>query len=124
MVLKRLNWLPLFVETNDQPSTIIDAISTKQEQSGIFWILQNRQQDAYEGLKQDFVKYSEEKNNLNLDYNNQLAKLQTKLDDSNSQAAQWDAEWNHIKSTAAHKTLMLGQYTSYHHIQTNPVYTL
>jgi len=70
---------------------------------------QNRQQDAYEGLKQDFVKYSEEKNNLNLDYNNQLAKLQTKLDDSNSQAAQWDAEWNHIKSTAAHKTLMLGR---------------
>ena len=66
-------------------------------------------QDIIEEQRQHLHKYSEEKNNEILNYNNQLAGLQTRLDKAQSAAVKWEATWTHIKNTAAKKTLLLGR---------------
>ncbi|XP_064612677.1 coiled-coil domain-containing protein 42 homolog isoform X2 [Liolophura sinensis] len=66
-------------------------------------------QDAVEAQRQQLLKYTEEKNNEILSYNNQLASLQTRLDKAQSEAVKWESVWTHIKNTAAKKTLLLGR---------------
>merc|ERR1712142_872969 len=55
------------------------------------------------------VRFTEEKNNQILHYNNQLAQLQTRLDKAQSEAVHWESKWTHIQNTAAKKTLLLGR---------------
>nr|XP_054773629.1 coiled-coil domain-containing protein 42 homolog [Lytechinus pictus] len=69
----------------------------------------NRTQDAVEKEKARLGKFTEEKNNEILHYNNQLATLQTQLDTAQSEAVKWESVWTHIKNTAAKKTLLLGR---------------
>ncbi|XP_071478707.1 coiled-coil domain-containing protein 42 homolog [Diadema antillarum] len=69
----------------------------------------NRTQDAVEKEKGRLGKFTEEKNNEILHYNNQLAVLQTQLDKAQSEAVKWESVWTHIKNTAAKKTLLLGR---------------
>merc|ERR1711976_353705 len=66
-------------------------------------------QEKMEKERSDLMKYTEEKNNDILSYNNQLAGLQTRLDKAQSQAVKWESKWTHIKNTAAKKTLLLGR---------------
>lgn len=66
-------------------------------------------QERVEEQKQQLIKYTEEKNNQILSYNNQLAGLQTRLDKAQSEAVKLESEWTHIKNTAAEKTLKLGR---------------
>jgi len=68
-----------------------------------------RNQDAIEKEKSRLVKFTEEKNNEILKYNNQLAQLQTRLDKAQSKAVKWESKWTHIQNTAAKKTLLLGR---------------
>lgn len=68
-----------------------------------------KNQDRVEEEKKMLSKYSEEKNNEILKYNNQLAGLQTRLDTAQSQAVKWESKWTHIENTAAKKTLLLGK---------------
>ncbi|XP_005102044.1 coiled-coil domain-containing protein 42 homolog [Aplysia californica] len=68
-----------------------------------------KNQDRIEKQRQDLMKYMEEKENQVLNYNNQLSGLQTRLDGAQSEAVKWESQWNHIKNTAAKKTLLLGR---------------
>jgi len=68
-----------------------------------------KNQDRVEKQRQDLMKYMEEKENQVLNYNNQLSGLQTRLDAAQSDAVKWESSWNHIKNTAAKKTLLLGR---------------
>ncbi|ELT94686.1 hypothetical protein CAPTEDRAFT_93836, partial [Capitella teleta] len=66
-------------------------------------------QEKVEKQRGDLMKYTEEKNNDILSYNNQLGGLQTRLDKAQSRAVKWESKWMHIKNTAAKKTLLLGR---------------
>jgi len=66
-------------------------------------------QEASEQEKARLVRFTEEKNNQILHYNNQLAQLQTRLDKAQSNAVKWESKWTHIQNTAAKKTLLLGR---------------
>ena len=66
-------------------------------------------QEASEQEKARLVRFTEEKNNEILHFNNQLAQLQTRLDKAQSNAVKWESKWTHIQNTAAKKTLLLGR---------------
>ncbi|XP_067928968.1 coiled-coil domain-containing protein 42 homolog [Watersipora subatra] len=66
-------------------------------------------QEKVEKEKSRLSKYTEDKNNEILGYNNQLSGLQTRFDKAQSKAAFWESKWTHIKNTAASKTLELGK---------------
>ncbi|KXJ27520.1 coiled-coil domain-containing protein 42 homolog [Exaiptasia diaphana] len=70
---------------------------------------ETKNQEKYEKEKGRLVKFTEEKNNEILSYNNQLANLQTQLEKAQSLAVKWESQWTHIKNTAAKKTLLLGR---------------
>jgi flagellar biosynthesis chaperone FliJ len=50
-----------------------------------------------------------EKNNMILNYNNQIAKLQTKLEESQLNTSKWQSELDLILKNASQKSLLLGQ---------------
>ncbi|XP_020631843.1 coiled-coil domain-containing protein 42 homolog [Orbicella faveolata] len=70
---------------------------------------ETKNQEKYEKEKGRLVKFTEEKNNEILNYNNQLAHLQTQLEKAQSVAVKWESQWTHIQNTAAKKTLLLGR---------------
>jgi len=70
---------------------------------------ENRNQDAIEQEKARLNRFIEDKNNEVLNYNNQLAQLQTELEKTQSKAVKWESTWTHIQNTAAKKTLLLGR---------------
>jgi len=68
-----------------------------------------KNQDAIENEKSRLVRFTEDKNNEILNCNNQLAELQTRLDQAQSKAVKWESKWAHIQNTAAKRTLLLGR---------------
>ncbi|XP_025105909.1 coiled-coil domain-containing protein 42 homolog [Pomacea canaliculata] len=66
-------------------------------------------QEVIEKQRQNLMRYMEEKDNEILGYNNKLSGLQTQLDAAQSESVKWESMWNHIKNTAAKKTLVLGR---------------
>jgi len=70
---------------------------------------EQQNQEASEQEKARLVRFTEEKNNEILHFNNQLAQLQTRLDKAQSNAVKWESKWTHIQNTAAKKTLLLGR---------------
>ncbi|XP_019850090.1 PREDICTED: coiled-coil domain-containing protein 42 homolog [Amphimedon queenslandica] len=66
-------------------------------------------QDTIESERAKLAKFIEDMNNEILHCNNELARLQTKLEDGENEAMKWDSEWTRIQTTAAKKTLLLGQ---------------
>ncbi|RMX56324.1 hypothetical protein pdam_00019253 [Pocillopora damicornis] len=65
---------------------------------------ETKNQEKYEKEKGRLVKFTEEKNNEILNYNNQ-----TQLERAQSVAVKWESQWTHIQNTAAKKTLLLGR---------------
>jgi len=55
----------------------------------------------------------QEKNNEILNFNNRLAELQMRLDQAKSDAVKCDSKWTRLETTAAGRTLLLGQVTMY-----------
>ncbi|XP_069038114.1 coiled-coil domain-containing protein 42 homolog isoform X1 [Lepisosteus oculatus] len=66
-------------------------------------------QGRLEEEKQRLRRFVKERSDLILQHNNQLAALQTQLDQARALALKWESKWNHIQATAAKKTLLLGQ---------------
>ncbi|KAJ3048948.1 Cilia- and flagella-associated protein 73 [Rhizophlyctis rosea] len=74
--------------------------------------LMERAREAQEKTERDrvvFLHETEEKNNVILNYNNEIAKLQTKLEESQSRSARCQAEWDLTMKNASQKSLLLGQ---------------
>ncbi|KAJ7374089.1 Coiled-coil domain-containing protein 42 [Desmophyllum pertusum] len=74
-----------------------------------FWKEKPKTKKNMRRKKGRLVKFTEEKNNEILNYNNQLAHLQTQLEKAQSVAVKWESQWTHIQNTAAKKTLLLGR---------------
>ncbi|KAM8797008.1 coiled-coil domain-containing protein 42 [Eudromia elegans] len=64
--------------------------------------------EMIEKAKVLLAQYTEEKEDKILQYNNELAQLQTRFDQAHSDVLIWESHWAHIQNTAAEKTLMLG----------------
>lgn len=99
-------------ETSDEFSEIREIIARYDTLVATHLDLLEREQanqDAIENEKAKLMKFQEEKNNEILYYNNQLAQLQTRLDQAQSRAVKWESKWTHIQNTAAKKTLLLGR---------------
>ncbi|CAG5111992.1 Oidioi.mRNA.OKI2018_I69.chr2.g6257.t1.cds [Oikopleura dioica] len=92
-------------------------LNKKLEKHEVFAKFMQKVLDSSEEFSEDnseqertrLLRFTEEKNNQILHYNNQLAQLQTKLDKAQSNAVKWESKWTHIQNTAAKKTLLLGR---------------
>jgi hypothetical protein len=51
-----------------------------------------------------------------LNYNNQIAKLKTKLEERQQQSAKWQAELDQVMKNASQKSLQLGQVKMYNYL--------
>ncbi|XP_039628189.1 coiled-coil domain-containing protein 42 homolog isoform X1 [Polypterus senegalus] len=83
-----------------------DTLISTQEQ---LLVRESENQERIENERLWLHQFIEEKNNKILQYNNELATLQSRLDNARSEAIRWESKWNHIQNTAAKKTLLLGQ---------------
>lgn len=81
---------------------------------------EHNSQDAIEVERAGLLKFVEDKSNEILGYNNELAHLQTELEEVQARVMKWDSEWTRIQTTAAGKTLLLGQIK----MATHNLYTL
>ncbi|KAI8901657.1 hypothetical protein BC833DRAFT_576763 [Globomyces pollinis-pini] len=66
-------------------------------------------QEKTENDHKAFLANSEEKNNIILNYNNQIAKLQAKLEETQLNTAKWQNELDQSLKNASQKSLLLGQ---------------
>ncbi|KAJ3316424.1 Cilia- and flagella-associated protein 73 [Blyttiomyces sp. JEL0837] len=66
-------------------------------------------QEKTETDRMSFITSTEEKNNLILNYNNEIAKLQTKLEEAQLKSGKCQLEWDLALKNATAKTLQLGQ---------------
>lgn len=71
--------------------------------------IQNENEELVNTKRKDFSEYQDRKNYEILNMNNELSDLQTKLDDAQNRSHKAENEWNHIQSTAAGKTLLIGE---------------
>ncbi|KAI6658529.1 Coiled-coil domain-containing protein 42-like [Oopsacas minuta] len=66
-------------------------------------------QEALETARANLKKFNDEKNNEILNCTNQVSSLQANLEQARNLLLQRESEWNTIQTTAAEKTLLLGQ---------------
>ncbi|KNC98287.1 uncharacterized protein SPPG_09394 [Spizellomyces punctatus DAOM BR117] len=66
-------------------------------------------QDRTEKDRMAFLHSTEEKNTTILNYNNDIAKLQTKLEELQFRSAKWQSECDQTMNNATQKSLLLGQ---------------
>ncbi|KAJ3414084.1 Cilia- and flagella-associated protein 73 [Chytridiales sp. JEL 0842] len=94
-----------FGEVKDILSRYDTLAATNQE-------LLERAREAQEKSERDrvlFIKGTEEKNNLILNYNNEIAKLQTRLEETQQRSSKWQFELDQTLKNATSKSLHLGQ---------------
>ncbi|KAM6976955.1 coiled-coil domain-containing protein 42-like [Aplochiton taeniatus] len=65
-------------------------------------------QDNTEQARAQLGRFTEQSNDILLQYNNTLAQLQSQLDKARAEGIIWESRWAHIQNTAAKKTLLLG----------------
>lgn len=66
-------------------------------------------EDKINALRKELNSYLEQKNYEILSMNNELSELQTKLDSAQNESHKAENEWSHIQTTAAGKTLLIGE---------------
>ncbi|KAJ3242025.1 Cilia- and flagella-associated protein 73 [Chytriomyces hyalinus] len=94
-----------FGEVKDIISRFDTLAATNQE-------LIDRAREAQDRTEKDramLINSTEEKNNLVLNYNNAIAKLQTRLEEAQMRSAKCQLEWDQTLKNATSKTLLLGQ---------------
>ncbi|XP_030066673.1 coiled-coil domain-containing protein 42 [Microcaecilia unicolor] len=104
-------YLQQVVETSDQFQEVHEVIGRYHTLQATHEDLQQSAQEAQEKTEQargQLARYVEEKNDAILEFNNELALLQTRLDHAQSEVIVWESRWAHIQNTAAKKTLLLG----------------
>ncbi|KAI8801735.1 hypothetical protein BJ742DRAFT_749399 [Cladochytrium replicatum] len=105
-------YLESVLETTDEFGEVKDILSRYDTLSATNAELIERARNAQERTERDrliFMHSSEEKNNIVLNYNNEIAKLQTKLEESQARTAKWQAECDIALKNATQKSLLLGQ---------------
>lgn len=100
------------LENADEFAEIKDIISrydTLSATNGELIVRARNAQDLTEKERQAFLASSEDKNNVILNRNNEIARLQTKLEETQSRSAKWQAELDQTLKNATQKSLLLGQ---------------
>ncbi|KAI8919546.1 hypothetical protein BC831DRAFT_481471 [Entophlyctis helioformis] len=100
------------LESGDEFAEIKDIISRYDTLSATNGELIERARNAQEKTEKDrqaFLASSEEKNNVILNRNNEIARLQTKLEEMQSRSAKWQSELDQTLKNATQKSLLLGQ---------------
>jgi len=71
--------------------------------------IQNESEEMVNSKRRELTNYQDKKNYEVLNMNNELSELQTKLDEAQNRTHKAENEWSHIQSTAAGKTLLIGE---------------
>lgn len=71
--------------------------------------IQNESEELVNTQRKNLTTYQDTKNYQVLNMNNELSDLQTDLDDAQNKSHKAENEWNFIQSTAAGKTLLIGE---------------
>ncbi|OUM65392.1 hypothetical protein PIROE2DRAFT_41725, partial [Piromyces sp. E2] len=92
-----------------EPNDIISRYDTLKATNTDLIMKLRVTQDKIEETQITFSRNSEEQNNIILNYNNDIARLQSKLEECQQKTAKWQNEWDKILNTATEKSLLLGQ---------------
>ena len=71
--------------------------------------IEKENEDKINSERKNLNAYLEKKNYEILSMNNTLAEQQAKLDRAQNESHKAENEWNHIQTTAAGKTLLIGE---------------
>ena len=66
-------------------------------------------QEKTEKLRMQLMATTEEQNNVILNHNNEIARLQSKLEESQLKSTKWQSELDQTIKNASQKSLLLGQ---------------
>ncbi|KAI9364973.1 coiled-coil domain-containing protein 42 [Zopfochytrium polystomum] len=105
-------YLESILEAADEFGEVKDLLARHDTLAATNQELLARAKEAQERTEADrlrFAKITEEKNNIILNYNNEIAKLQTKLEESQLRSGKFQLEWDLTLKNATAKTLLLGQ---------------
>lgn len=72
-------------------------------------------QETMDKERADFAHQTESKNAIILNYNNELAKLQARAEESRQLAQRSQLQWDRLVSTSTKKSLEIGQIKMYFH---------
>lgn len=100
------------VESTDEFQEIREIIDRYETLTVNYKDLRDIQNDNEESVNQkrrDLNTYQNNKNYQVLNMNNELSDLQMALDEAQNKTHKAENEWNHIQSTAAGKTLLIGE---------------
>ncbi|KAJ1560222.1 Cilia- and flagella-associated protein 73, partial [Cladochytrium tenue] len=115
-------FLESILETADEFGEVKDILSRFDTLSATNQELLGRARDAQEKTEGDRARLGKiieacllitEKNNLVLNYNNEIARLQTCLEESKLRTTRQQQEWDAALRSASAKTLLLGQIKMY-----------
>ncbi|CAF3097580.1 unnamed protein product [Rotaria socialis] len=104
-------YLEKTVETADEFQEIrelIDRYTTLKTNKESLLEIQNQREDQLETLRRKREAFIQKTNNEILILNNRIGDLQHELERAEIEARRAENEWNFIQSTAAEKTLLLG----------------
>ncbi|KAI9329736.1 hypothetical protein BDR26DRAFT_909372 [Obelidium mucronatum] len=105
-------YLESVLETTEEFGEVKDIISRFDTLAATNQELIDRAREAQERTERDramLINSTEEKNNLILNCNNDIAKLQTRLEEAQMRSAKCQLEWDQTLKNATAKTLELGQ---------------
>lgn len=100
------------VESTDEFQEIREIIDRYETLTVNYKDLRDIQNDNEESVNQKrrgLNTYQNNKNYQVLNMNNELSDLQMALDEAQNKTHKAENEWNHIQSTAAGKTLLIGE---------------
>lgn len=105
-------YMDAVLETSDEFSEVREITSRYETLSSTYQDLLERDQsnqDLIESKRQYLAKFTEDRQNEIMSYNNDLSFMQGDLDKAKSKTVHLESNWNQIQTTAAAKTLELGR---------------
>ncbi|KAJ3191374.1 Cilia- and flagella-associated protein 73 [Irineochytrium annulatum] len=110
--LSNQRYLEMVLESVEEFGEVKDIIARYDTLSATNAELLERAREAQERTEKDrlsFVTSTEEKNNIILNFNNEIAKLQTRLEETQFRSGKWQSEWDQTLKNATSKSLLIGQ---------------